>query len=125
MQVLDDIKNCAWLNESSTVFAATSLPNIVRHVARGFIDFGKPISRSGSMIDSGFQDVLGQAKKMLNDSPFQALHGLRVEQSGDHVMLRGNVESFFLKQQAQETVRTATRGIEMINEVFVGPTRTS
>ena len=47
------------------------------------------------MIDSGFQDVLGQAKKMLNDSPFQALHGLRVEQSGDHVMLRGNVESFF------------------------------
>ena len=77
------------------------------------------------MIDSGFQDVLGQAKKMLTDSPFHALHGLRVEQSGDHVMLRGNVESFFLKQLAQETVRTATRGIDMINEVLVSPISTS
>ena len=73
------------------------------------------------MIDSGFQDVLGQAKKMLNDSPFHALHALRVEQSGDHVMLKGQVESFFLKQLAQETVRSATRGIEMVNEVLVGP----
>ena len=73
------------------------------------------------MIDSGFQDVLGQAKKMLNDSPFHALHELRVEQLGDQVLLKGRVASFFLKQLAQETVRSATRGIEMVNEVLVGP----
>ncbi len=71
------------------------------------------------MIDSGFQDVLGQAKKMLTESPFPALRMLQVEQLGDQVLLLGNVESFFLKQQAQETVRTATRGIEMVNKVAV------
>jgi hypothetical protein len=71
------------------------------------------------MIDSGFQDVLGQAKKLLNDSPFHALRTLDVEQLGDNVMLIGQVESFFLKQLAQETVRSATRGIEMVNNVAV------
>ncbi|MFY7875228.1 MAG: hypothetical protein ACOVQM_07265 [Pirellula sp.] len=71
------------------------------------------------MIDSGFQDVLGQATKMLHDSPFAALRDLRVEQEGELVLLRGRVDSFFLKQLAQETVRSATRGIEMINEVLV------
>ena len=72
------------------------------------------------MIDSGFQDVLGQAKKMLNESPFHALRVLQVEQLGDQVLLNGYVESFFLKQLAQETVRSATRGIEMVNNVAVG-----
>lgn len=71
------------------------------------------------MIDSGFQDVLGQATKMLHDSPFAALRDLRVEQEGELVLLRGRVDSFFLKQLAQETVRSATRGLEMINEVHV------
>jgi hypothetical protein len=71
------------------------------------------------MIDSGFQDVLGQATKMLHDSPFTALRDLRVEQEGELVLLRGRVDSFFLKQLAQETVRSATRGLEMINEVHV------
>ncbi len=78
---------------------------------------------SGSMIDSGFQDVLGQAKKMLNESPFHALRMLQVEQLGDQVLLLGEVESFFLKQLAQETVRTATRGIEMVNNVAVSQCR--
>ena len=71
------------------------------------------------MIDSGVQDVLGQATKMLHDSPFAALRDLRVEPEGELVLLRGRVDSFFLKQLAQETVRSATRGIEMINEVSV------
>lgn len=73
------------------------------------------------MIDSGFQDVLGQARKMLNESPFHAIRLLQVEQLGDQVLLKGRVESFFLKQLAQETVRSATRGIEMVNNVSVGP----
>lgn len=71
------------------------------------------------MIDSGFQDVLGQANKMLHESPFHALRMLQVVQIGDQVLLKGNVESFFLKQLAQETVRSATRGIEMVNHVAV------
>ena len=72
------------------------------------------------MIDSGFQDVLGHAKKMLHESPFHALRVLQVEQLGDQVLLIGRVESFYLKQLAQETVRSATRGIKMVNNVAVG-----
>lgn len=71
------------------------------------------------MIDSGFQDVLGLATKLLNESPFAALRDLRVEQRGEHVLLCGRVETFFLKQLAQETVRSATRGVEMINAIQV------
>ena len=73
------------------------------------------------MIDSGFQDVLGHAKKMLNESPFHALRTLHVEQFGDQVLLEGMVSSFLLKQLAQETVRSATRGIEMVNRIAVNP----
>lgn len=71
------------------------------------------------MIDSGFQDVLGQAKKMLDDSPFQELRALQVDHVGEQVRLQGQVGSFFLKQLAQETIRSATRGIEMINDISV------
>lgn len=73
------------------------------------------------MIDSGFQDVLGQAKKMLDDSPFQELRALKVDHVGEQVRLQGQVGSFFLKQLAQETIRSATRGIEMINDISVEP----
>ncbi len=71
------------------------------------------------MIDSGFQDVLGQARKMLDDSPFAEIRSLRVEQDGELVLLRGRVGTFFMKQLAQETVRIATRGVEVQNNVLV------
>ncbi|XZE43207.1 hypothetical protein SH467x_002760 [Pirellulaceae bacterium SH467] len=71
------------------------------------------------MIDSGFQDVLGQAKRMLMESPFSSLRSLELSQSGEQMRLRGSVDSFYLKQLAQETVRSATRGIDVVNEVSV------
>ncbi|MBM3967058.1 MAG: BON domain-containing protein [Planctomycetes bacterium] len=71
------------------------------------------------MIDSGFQDVVSQARKLLTDSPFVELHKIDVMQSGERVTLRGDVASFFLKQLAQETVRSAVRGLEVSNEVAV------
>lgn len=71
------------------------------------------------MVDSGFQDVLGQAKRMLMESPFPSLRRLELSQSGEHVRLSGAVDSFYLKQLAQETVRSATRGIDVLNEVSV------
>ena len=60
------------------------------------------------MIDSGFQDIVSQARKLLTDSPFIELHKIDVMQSGERVTLRGDVASFFMKQLAQETVRSAT-----------------
>ena len=71
------------------------------------------------MIDSGFQDIVSQARKLLTDSPFVELHKIDVLQSGEQVTLRGEVASFFMKQLAQETVRSATRGLEVSNEVAV------
>lgn len=75
------------------------------------------------MIDSGFQDIVSQARKLLIDSPFVELRKIDVMQSGERVTLRGEVASFFMKQLAQETVRSATRGLEVFNEVAVDLSR--
>jgi hypothetical protein len=74
------------------------------------------------MIDSGFQDVLGQAKRLLTESPFPSIRTLDVEYLDEAIALHGMVDSFFLKQLAQETVRSATRGLEVRNEVTVKAT---
>ena len=71
------------------------------------------------MIDSGFQDVLGQAKKMLAESPIQELHRLGLERQGDSVTLSGQLSNYYLKQQAQETIRSATRGVYVRNLIRV------
>lgn len=71
------------------------------------------------MIDSGFQDVLGQAKKMLAESPIQELHLLRLERQGDAVTISGKLSNFYLKQKAQETIRSATRGVYVRNMIRV------
>jgi hypothetical protein len=71
------------------------------------------------MIDSGFQDVLGQARKLLNESPISQLHRLRLNVHGETVTLSGRLPNFYLKQQAQETIRPATRGWNVRNAIRV------
>lgn len=71
------------------------------------------------MIRPGLQDVVCKAKKLLDDSPFPELHAVNVDQQGENVRLRGEVRTYFLKQLAQETVRSATLGIEVENELLV------
>lgn len=71
------------------------------------------------MIDSGFHDVLGQAQRLLADSPIDELRLVQVELRGEKIFLHGQVRSFYLKQLAQETVRSATRGMTLINAVDV------
>lgn len=71
------------------------------------------------MIRPGLQDVVCQAKKLLDDSPFPELHAVDVDHQGEKVRLRGEVRTYFLKQLAQETVRSATRGLEVENELLV------
>ncbi|MFO0924532.1 MAG: BON domain-containing protein [Pirellulales bacterium] len=71
------------------------------------------------MIDSGFHDVLGQVKRLLADSPFDEVRRIEVKAHGECISLQGRVHSFYLKQVAQETVRSATRGIELVNQVRV------
>jgi hypothetical protein len=71
------------------------------------------------MIDSGFHDVLGQAKRLLALSPIPSIRSIEVESRQDGLAIRGCVNSFYLKQLAQETVRCATRGLEVVNEIQV------
>ncbi len=71
------------------------------------------------MIDSGFHDALKQAKKMLSASPLASVRALEVCREGDGFALRGAVSSYYHKQLAQETVRSATRGLQVVNRVQV------
>ena len=71
------------------------------------------------MIDSGFQDVAGLARRLLLNSSFASIRALEVRLQNEHLELCGKVESFYLKQIAQETIRSATRNFEVINVVEV------
>jgi osmotically-inducible protein OsmY len=71
------------------------------------------------MIDNGFQDVLGQVKSKLAESPFAPVRRITVKYLNETIRLNGSVESFYYKQLAQEAVRSATRGLKVINDVTV------
>ncbi len=65
------------------------------------------------------KDVQPQAQKALEISPFYALRELQVEQDGDTLLIRGRVSSFYHKQLAQEVVRHAAEGVEVVNSILV------
>jgi hypothetical protein len=60
-----------------------------------------------------------RAKEVLSCSRIYALRRLFVEQDGEAVVLRGRVESFYHKQLAQELVRAAIDGVELVNRINV------
>jgi osmotically-inducible protein OsmY len=64
-------------------------------------------------------DVASQAKGALARSRIFDLRRLDVEQEGECVVLRGRVDSFYHKQLAQELVRVAVEGVEVINAISV------
>ncbi len=65
------------------------------------------------------KDVQSRAQKSLAISPVYALRELRVEQQGEALLIVGTVSSFYHKQLAQEVVRAAVEGVEMINSINV------
>lgn len=71
------------------------------------------------MAQTLLSDVASQAKAVLARSRIFDLRRLTVEQDGDCVVLRGRVDSFYHKQLAQELVRTAVDGMEVINAIHV------
>jgi osmotically-inducible protein OsmY len=64
-------------------------------------------------------DAAFQAKAALSRSRIFDLRRLQVEEEGDCVVLRGRVDSFYHKQLAQELVRGAIEGVEVINAISV------
>lgn len=71
------------------------------------------------MIDSGIRDITGRLRVLLAESPIAEIRRLRVQQDGDRVHLAGNVRTFYAKQMAQETIRGASRGLHIVNDVKV------
>jgi hypothetical protein len=65
------------------------------------------------------KDVQSRAQQALAGSPIFALHELQVEQQDDALVIRGLVASFYHKQLAQEVVRAAVEGVEIINAIQV------
>ncbi|MGD9720352.1 MAG: BON domain-containing protein [Pirellulales bacterium] len=64
-------------------------------------------------------DLQKRAQRALKASPFYALRELQVEQDGDALLIRGLVTSFYHKQLAQEVVRHAAEGVEVVNFIDV------
>ena len=64
-------------------------------------------------------DIASHAKAVLAKSRIFDLRRLEVDQDGDCVVLRGRVDSFYHKQLAQELVRTALDGADVINAIRV------
>jgi hypothetical protein len=65
------------------------------------------------------KDFQKRAQKALELSPFYALRELQVEHAGDALLIRGRVSSFYHKQVAQEVVRHAAEGVEVVNSIEV------
>ena len=60
-----------------------------------------------------------RAKAVLGRSRIFDLRALEVGQIDGCVVLRGSVDSFYHKQLAQELVKMAIEGVEVINEIHV------
>lgn len=60
-----------------------------------------------------------QARAALECSRIYVLRRLHVEQVGQAILLRGRVDSYYHKQLAQELVRMAIDGVEVINHIRV------
>ena len=65
------------------------------------------------------KDVQARAQQVLAASPVYALRELDVEQDGDTLQIRGTVSSFYHKQLAQEVIRRAVEGVEVVNSICV------
>jgi hypothetical protein len=66
-----------------------------------------------------FAKVVSDATEALRRSPFAELHEVVVLYDEHNIHLCGEVESFFMKQVAQETVRAATESYVVENDLYV------
>jgi len=71
------------------------------------------------MADTLVADLVTQAKTVLQRSRIYVLRTLYVFQDGDALILRGRVDSYYHKQLAQELVRMAVEGVEVVNLIDV------
>jgi len=71
------------------------------------------------MAELTVKDIQPRAQEALQASPIFALREVRVEQTGESLLLSGRVSSFYHKQLAQEVVRAVANGVEVVNTIDV------
>ena len=59
------------------------------------------------------------ARAALDACPIPQIRRLEIEAIGDSLLISGRVESFYLKQRAQETLRGVVRDRRVVNQVVV------
>ena len=58
-------------------------------------------------------------ESLLAGSPLPEVRRVQVSTTDDHVTLTGTVSTYYLKQVAQETVRSGVRNRRLVNRVVV------
>jgi hypothetical protein len=64
-------------------------------------------------------DDLSRARVALSLSNIYVLRKLQLDRDGEALVMRGRVDSYYHKQLAQELVKAAVEGIEVINALQV------
>ncbi len=80
---------------------------------------GRRLPDRPGRLDEVSSSNAAQAKAALACSRIYDLRRLVVVPDGEAIVLRGRVSSFYHKQLAQEVVRNATDGAEVINAIRV------
>jgi|GEM_PF-775523 len=62
---------------------------------------------------------LARARAALSSSNIYVLRKLQVERDGEALVMRGRVDSYYHKQLAQELVKAAVDGMEVVNALQV------
>ncbi|REK11414.1 MAG: BON domain-containing protein [Planctomycetota bacterium] len=65
------------------------------------------------------KDLQAKAQQALADSKVYALRELVIDRDDDTLVIVGEATSFYHKQLAQEIVRHAAPGVEVVNAVHV------
>ena len=71
------------------------------------------------MADTLLTDIVEQARIALARSRIYVLRQIHVLPDGEAIVLQGHVDSYYHKQLAQELVRMAVDGTEVINDISV------
>lgn len=64
-------------------------------------------------------DDLSRARVALSLSNIYVLRKLQLDRDGDALVMRGRVDSYYHKQLAQELVKAAVEGVEVLNALQV------
>lgn len=86
---------------------------VSEYSAQNVLDRPRPESRPAA------PTLASRARAVLQGSKIYTLRKLHVEDADGAIILRGRVESFYHKQLAQELIRTAIDGVEVLNALQV------